>query len=72
MGLFDLVTFLEEEFSIAIPTEELTPRRFATVSNILGVIDEFRTHYAHYFNCLRSRHLSDNFTMLFTASIGAA
>ena len=44
MGIFDLVAFLEEEFSVSIPNHEFTPRRFATVGGIIKVIDEFRTN----------------------------
>ena len=46
MGLFDLVAYLEEEFTISIPTEDFTPRRFATISDTgRGPYDEvLETH----------------------------
>ena len=41
MGLFDLVTFLEEEFSMEIPNEEFSPALFITITDILNTVDEF-------------------------------
>jgi len=43
MGLFELVSFLENEFSISFPNEEFSPQRFSTIEGILQVIDEFHT-----------------------------
>ena len=43
LGLFELVTFLEEEFSLSIPNEEFSPNLFSSIENILKVVDEFRT-----------------------------
>jgi acyl carrier protein len=43
MGLFELVSFLEQEFAMNLPNEEFSPQRFATIEGILQVIDEFRT-----------------------------
>ena len=41
MGLFELVSFLEQEFSMNLPNEEFSPQRFATIEGILKVVDEF-------------------------------
>jgi len=41
MGLFELVSFLEEEFSMNLPNEEFSPQRFSTIDGILKIIDEF-------------------------------
>ena len=43
MGLFELVSFLEQEFAMHLPNEEFSPQRFSTIEGILQVIDEFRT-----------------------------
>ena len=42
LGLFELVSFLEQEFSISLPNEEFSPQRFSTIEGILQVIEEFR------------------------------
>jgi len=42
MGLFELVTFLEEEFSLSIPNEEFSPDLFSSIGKILDVVEEFR------------------------------
>ena len=41
MGLFELVSFLEQEFSMNLPNEEFSPQRFATIEGILKVVEEF-------------------------------
>lgn len=43
LGLFDLVSFVEERFGLEIPNEEFSPQRFATIDKILETIEEFRT-----------------------------
>ena len=37
MGLFELVSFLEEDFSMNLPNEEFSPQRFATIEGILRI-----------------------------------
>jgi acyl carrier protein len=46
LGLFELVEFVEREFGIAIPTEDFTPARFASIQSILALIDDLRTRGA--------------------------
>jgi acyl carrier protein len=41
MGLFELVSFLEQEFSMNLPNEEFSPQRFSTIEGILNIIEEF-------------------------------
>jgi acyl carrier protein len=41
MGLFELVSFLEQQFSINLPNEEFSPQRFSTIAGILKIIEEF-------------------------------
>ena len=43
LGLFELVTFLEEEFSLSIPNEEFSPDLFSSIESILKVVEEFKT-----------------------------
>jgi len=43
LGLFELVAFLEAEFSLAIPNSEFTPQLFENIDGILEVINEYRT-----------------------------
>jgi acyl carrier protein len=42
LGLFELVEFVEKEFSVSIPNEEFSPQRFSSIEKILQVIEEFR------------------------------
>lgn len=42
LGLFDLVEWVEQSWSIKIPNEEFSPRRFATLREILATIQEFQ------------------------------
>lgn len=42
MGLFELVTFLESEFSLTIPNEEFNLNLFSSIENILKAVDEFK------------------------------
>jgi len=39
MGLLELVSFLEERFSVALPLEEFIPENFQTPCTILGMLD---------------------------------
>jgi acyl carrier protein len=43
LGLFELVSFVEEEFEISIPNEEFSPQLFYSIERILQMIQEFRT-----------------------------
>jgi acyl carrier protein len=43
LGLFDLVEFVENEFGVSIPNDEFSPRRFASIESILGLVDELKT-----------------------------
>ena len=43
MGLFELVTFLESEFSLVIPSEEFRLDLFSSIENIKKVVDEFKS-----------------------------
>lgn len=40
LGLFELVTFVEQEFSISISNDEFSPDSFSTIGNILITIEE--------------------------------
>jgi acyl carrier protein len=42
MGLFELVTFVEQEFALSIPQSEFSPRLFATIGTIVQAVDKFR------------------------------
>jgi acyl carrier protein len=42
LGLFELVSYLEREFSLSIPNTEFSPQLFATIEDILQVIQEYR------------------------------
>ena len=42
LGLFDLVSFLEQEFLINIPNEEFSPQLFTSIEKIIGLIGEYR------------------------------
>ena len=41
MGLFELVSFVEQEFSLSIPEGEFSPQLFATIESIIQVVDKF-------------------------------
>jgi len=43
MGLFELVSFVEQEFSLSIPESEFSPQMFATIENIVQVVNKFGT-----------------------------
>lgn len=42
LSLVRLVAFLEEEFSVEVPMEEVTGRRFSTVTDVAGLVLELR------------------------------
>jgi acyl carrier protein len=44
LGLISLLSFLEEEFSIQIPSEDLIPENFATVSTITALVEYQRNN----------------------------
>lgn len=39
MGIITLLSFLEEQFNLQIPAEELVPENFATIATIATLID---------------------------------
>ena len=41
MGLFELVTFVEQEFALSIPQSEFSPRLFATIGSIVRTVGRF-------------------------------
>jgi acyl carrier protein len=41
MGLFELVSFVEQEFAVTIPGDEFSPRLFATIEAIVQVVERF-------------------------------
>jgi acyl carrier protein len=43
MGLFELVEFIEEAYRVKVPMAEFRPARFATIRDILTLIDELKT-----------------------------
>jgi acyl carrier protein len=42
LGLFELVEFLEEEYDVKVPMAEFRPDRFATIRDILTLVDELK------------------------------
>jgi acyl carrier protein len=40
LGLFELVEFVEQEYSVSIPAAEFSPRRFSSIHGILSLVDE--------------------------------
>lgn len=44
LGIMSLLSFLEEEFSIQIPSEDLSPENFASVATITTLVERQRTH----------------------------
>ena len=46
LGLFELVEFIEKTAGVTVPTIEFRPARFATLSNILGLVDDLRAREA--------------------------
>ena len=43
LGIMSLLSFLEEKFSIQIPSEDLNPENFASVSTITALVERQRT-----------------------------
>jgi acyl carrier protein len=39
LGIMSLLSFLEEKFSIQIPSEDLNPENFATVSTLTALVE---------------------------------
>jgi acyl carrier protein len=39
LGVFQLVTFIEDEFGIEVDDEELVPENFATIGSIVRLLD---------------------------------
>jgi len=44
LGIMSLLSFLEERFSIQIPSEDLNPENFESVSTIVALVDRQQTH----------------------------
>ena len=42
LGITDLVSFLEEEFSVSISLQHLVPQNFATIQTISKLLEECR------------------------------
>jgi len=42
LGIMSLLSFLEEKFSVQIPSEELSPDNFASVSTLTALIERQR------------------------------
>jgi acyl carrier protein len=42
LGIMSLLSFLEEQFSIQIPSEDLYPENFASVSTITALVERQR------------------------------
>lgn len=40
MGIMQLVTYLEKEYGISIPTEDIEPEQFATVATLAAFVRE--------------------------------
>lgn len=38
VGIFELVTFLEERFGVQIPDEEIVPEHFETIENLNALV----------------------------------
>jgi len=46
LGLFHLVSYLEDEFGVEILDEELVPQNFGTISDIARLVREKETYAA--------------------------
>jgi acyl carrier protein len=44
LGIMSLLSFLEEKFAIQIPSEDLSPENFASVSTIAALVERQKTH----------------------------
>lgn len=43
LGVMSLLGFLEEKFAISIPSDDLNPENFASVSSITALVERQRT-----------------------------
>lgn len=43
LGIMSLLSFLEENFSIQIPSEDLSPENFASVSTLTALVERQQT-----------------------------
>ncbi len=43
LGLFELVEFIEREFTVSVPNVEFSPRRFSSIDGILQLVNELRS-----------------------------
>jgi acyl carrier protein len=43
LGLFELVEFVEEAYGVKVPMKEFRPARFATIREILTLVDELKS-----------------------------
>ena len=43
MGIMQLITHLEKEYGISIPTEEIEPEKFASVSALAAFVQDKQT-----------------------------
>ena len=46
IGLLELVSFLEERFSVALPLDEFVPENFRTPTTVLAMVDRARAFAA--------------------------
>ena len=44
LGIISLLTFLEEKFSLEIPSEDLIPENFTSISAITNLVDHQLIH----------------------------
>ena len=42
LGFYELVSFVEKEFSISIPNEDFSPQFFSSIENIIKTIEKFQ------------------------------
>lgn len=42
VGIFELVSFLEERFGVQIPDEEIVPEHFETIENLNALVARLR------------------------------
>ena len=42
LGLFDLLSFIEREFDVAVPTEDFRPQQFSSIDSILRYVAELQ------------------------------
>ncbi|MFN2489697.1 MAG: acyl carrier protein [Actinomycetota bacterium] len=44
LGLFELVSFIESEFGVEIPNEQLVPQNFDTIGGIARLVERQMAH----------------------------